>query len=528
MAGNAEEFFGQSFNDVPKAEVAPEREKTLLGKAMDFFGVDFSSKDSKPVATRDTGVKPIGGKFEQVFEKLIQAESRGKHMDESGKLTTSPAGAQGITQLMPATAKKPGFGIEPVKDTSEAEYKRVGKEYLQALVGEFGGDFEKAVAAYNAGPGNVKKAVEKGGDKWKDFLPKREETLPYLKRILGEQATSEPLGVSFAQATQRDVPPLSGEFKQPTSEQRVAKARELGMNIAGALPVIGDAISFNDLREGIANKDWAKASAGALGLVPMIPATIREIPFFHGTRKSFEKHEEGLIFLTDRPSKAEEYASGAGGNRGKIRTAFYKDAETGDVFEQIDDETLKQVTGGQKGRELPADVEELQGMGIYPTEDWDKVAQGANVRRYYVDTNKTLSFMNTGTDRNGEPLNKAWEILAGLDSKGSREASLIIENTKRNKALNWADTKPAALQRAWKEVIIPQLKNKGYDSIEFWDDMHPTLAVFENKQLMSKLPKNLKTQEPARQEEAIERVASFLRSQGRVEEAEQLMKIKGK
>lgn len=191
MAGNAEEFFGQAFNEVPKAEVAPEREKTLLGKAMDFFGVDFSSKDSKPVAKRDTGIKPISGKFEQVFEKLIQAESRGKHMDESGKLTTSPAGAQGITQLMPATAKKPGFGIEPVKDTSESEYKRVGKEYLQALVGEFGGDFEKAVAAYNAGPANVKKAVEKGGDKWKDFLPKKSETIPYLERVLGEQAQLE-------------------------------------------------------------------------------------------------------------------------------------------------------------------------------------------------------------------------------------------------------------------------------------------------------------------------------------------------
>lgn len=146
------------------------------------------SSDIPKKATNDTGIQPIDKRFDSVFEKLIQAESRGKHTDERGNLTTSPAGAQGITQLMPATARKPGYGIEPVKDTSESEYKRVGRSYLQALVGEFGGDYEKAVAAYNAGARNVKKAVEKGGENWKEFLPKKEETLPYLQRVLGDSA----------------------------------------------------------------------------------------------------------------------------------------------------------------------------------------------------------------------------------------------------------------------------------------------------------------------------------------------------
>lgn len=146
------------------------------------------SSEPPKKATNDTGIQPIDKRFDSVFEKLIQAESRGKHTDERGNLTTSPAGAQGITQLMPATARKPGYGIEPVKDTSESEYKRVGRSYLQALVGEFGGDYEKAVAAYNAGARNVKKAVERGGDNWKEFLPKKEETLPYLQRVLGDSA----------------------------------------------------------------------------------------------------------------------------------------------------------------------------------------------------------------------------------------------------------------------------------------------------------------------------------------------------
>ena len=46
---------------------------------------------------------------------------------------------------------------------------------------------EKALAAYNAGPGNVMKAEGKadrfGGD-WKEYLPRQEETLPYINKIL--------------------------------------------------------------------------------------------------------------------------------------------------------------------------------------------------------------------------------------------------------------------------------------------------------------------------------------------------------
>ena len=125
-------------------------------------------------------------KFETVFSNLINEESKGKHTDATGALTTSGVGAQGITQLMAKTAKKPGYGVEPVKDTSEKEYLRFGRDYLKAMLKEFGGDYRKAVAAYNAGPGSIKKAVARGGDKWEDHLPKPSETKPYMTKILGE------------------------------------------------------------------------------------------------------------------------------------------------------------------------------------------------------------------------------------------------------------------------------------------------------------------------------------------------------
>ena len=126
-----------------------------------------------------------GQSIDSIFSRLIKAESGGVHAKE-GKLTESNKGARGITQLMPSTAANPGFGIKPVKDDSEGEYLRVGKEYLNALYGKYR-DWEKALAAYNAGMGNVEKAIgkaERYGGEWKDFLPKKSETLPYIEKIL--------------------------------------------------------------------------------------------------------------------------------------------------------------------------------------------------------------------------------------------------------------------------------------------------------------------------------------------------------
>jgi hypothetical protein len=121
---------------------------------------------------------------EDDFSKIISIESNGKHRDAQGNLITSSAGAKGITQIMPATAKDPGYGITPLQDESEEEYTRVGKEYFNAMLEEFDGDKEKAAAAYNTGPGNLQKALkraeETGGD-WKQFVA--DETKQYVTKF---------------------------------------------------------------------------------------------------------------------------------------------------------------------------------------------------------------------------------------------------------------------------------------------------------------------------------------------------------
>lgn len=121
--------------------------------------------------------------FDDVFSRLIQTESSGKHRNKDGTLVRSDKDALGITQVLPATAKDPGFGVKPLQNDSEAEYIRFGKDYLTALNTEFGGDMRKALAAYNGGHANVKKAVSKNGENWLSAMP--QETQKYVEKIAG-------------------------------------------------------------------------------------------------------------------------------------------------------------------------------------------------------------------------------------------------------------------------------------------------------------------------------------------------------
>lgn len=103
-------------------------------------------------------------------------------MAESGgnPNAVSPAGALGRMQVMPSTARDPGFGIRPSNGTA-ADDERVGREYRAAMQRRYGGDPAKMWAAYNAGPGRVDKALA-AGPSWLNALPP--ETRRYVNNNL--------------------------------------------------------------------------------------------------------------------------------------------------------------------------------------------------------------------------------------------------------------------------------------------------------------------------------------------------------
>ena len=84
----------------------------------------------------------------------------------------SHVGAQGLMQLMPATAKR--FGCED--STDEESNVNAGVKYLRFLLKRFDGDVNLALAGYNAGEGNV--------DKY-DGIPPFGETQNYVRVITG-------------------------------------------------------------------------------------------------------------------------------------------------------------------------------------------------------------------------------------------------------------------------------------------------------------------------------------------------------
>lgn len=117
-----------------------------------------------------------------------QAESGGNR-DAVGKFIAGQGTAKGDMQVMDATAANPGHGIAPEDLTVPGDRSRVGQQLIGALVSKYAGDPAKAWAAYNAGEGNVDKAIAsaKGGD-WMSALAafqspdNHQQTLNYVTK----------------------------------------------------------------------------------------------------------------------------------------------------------------------------------------------------------------------------------------------------------------------------------------------------------------------------------------------------------
>lgn len=139
----------------------------------------------------------------------------------------SPVGAMGVSQVMPATAADPGFGVAPAKDNSPAELQRVGDQTLAAYTAHYGNPVLGHIA-YNMGPGATDKWLAAGGD----FANLPAQTQTYLGRIAVAQAVPQrgsgqqpgpqaqpqqpgPQGANGARVLYQGAPP----FRAPTPDE---------------------------------------------------------------------------------------------------------------------------------------------------------------------------------------------------------------------------------------------------------------------------------------------------------------------
>lgn len=123
---------------------------------------------------------PEGGGDVDLNAITAQTESGNRDFDANGNVVTSPVGARFAMQVMPATARDPGFGLRPADPNDAADMNRLGREYRAVMEDRYGGDLAKMWAAYNAGPGRTDQAIAKHGDNWLAHMPA--ETRDYVAK----------------------------------------------------------------------------------------------------------------------------------------------------------------------------------------------------------------------------------------------------------------------------------------------------------------------------------------------------------
>lgn len=188
-------------------------EKELYNYYKDKKGPLAESSSDAAAKNLFTAIEKENGLKNGVLFEMWKAESN------KGKAMLSPAGAQGHFGLMPGTAKSLG-----VKDPNDLEESAKGAAwYLRDLLRQNNGDYEKALSAYNWGPGNLSK-------KGMDSRP--EETRKYSAKILAGMQNSQPevKQVDSSEYVSKSLDSREYVSKSVETREYVSKTTEGGVN----------------------------------------------------------------------------------------------------------------------------------------------------------------------------------------------------------------------------------------------------------------------------------------------------------
>ncbi|MBV8685189.1 MAG: transglycosylase SLT domain-containing protein [Alphaproteobacteria bacterium] len=160
-------------------------------------GATFYARGGFP----EVPVAPVFSRYRTVSHAITRQES------SFDRAAVSNAGARGMMQLMPGTARetagKLGIGYDFGRLTSDPAYNMMlGTSYFSTLLEQWGGSMPLAIASYNAGAGNVRRWVAQNGDprtpgvdmvRWIEDIPFF-ETRNYVQRVLENAVVYDTFG----------------------------------------------------------------------------------------------------------------------------------------------------------------------------------------------------------------------------------------------------------------------------------------------------------------------------------------------
>jgi soluble lytic murein transglycosylase len=209
--------------------------RTIAGNAKDDSTHALAAELSRSIGRPDLGVMvarnarnsgasdfvPTG--FPQVTvppglqSDWVMIHAIARQESQFDRQAVSRVGARGLMQLMPATARavsaKLGLPYEDGRLTSDPQYNvMLGSTFFSSLLNNFGGNHVLAIAAYNAGPGNVRKWLAANGDPrtgqvdvidWIEAIP-FSETRTYVQHVLENAVVYDALNPGRARMPERN------------------------------------------------------------------------------------------------------------------------------------------------------------------------------------------------------------------------------------------------------------------------------------------------------------------------------------
>ncbi|WP_240327644.1 lytic transglycosylase domain-containing protein [Dechloromonas sp. HYN0024] len=188
------------------ADPAPYRLKLATPEV---YRMQLPATAATTVLPHDTSVREAAAR-EHLDAELLHAVMATESGHQANAV--SPAGAIGLMQLMPATAKR--FGV--INPLSPSENIKGGAAYLRQLLNRFDQDLNLALAAYNAGEGTV----EAHGRKIPPFAETRRYVPAVTSRYRELKKESNPYRLDQARAPLPELP-VAG-VKHPDPEQKIS------------------------------------------------------------------------------------------------------------------------------------------------------------------------------------------------------------------------------------------------------------------------------------------------------------------